>query len=614
MVKVQLNKRTDNPFYGLSRCLELYQSASKGVIPYGSLDAAWAEVQDSKEKREMFFSILFSIGDITARQHNIFRKNKIDGGGSSNREAFIAIVKWLKEKNYPQFKKFLQAHLFNEYVSFDVLLTNRVKTKKGKKGKISVEGITNSLSGSTEYLNDLAKFCADVIKGNNPAEKHFLSKFLTLPRLSKRKAHKRMLAETRQVMKAKEKFLTLVSDLAGLPYVTKTTHKEFSGYVAWRRPYLGDIESVLFSTKKIKEFDKEEFKNWLNTIPSSARYRVRRRLLDASDKCREKWGDMGKWFLEWEKFKDTKQAEVRVVEEKVRQGTATEDEKAGLVKTKNEAKVTVGAVNFDKLFTEIVSGNVDKLKIQPFLDKVNLPYNTLVFVDDSGSMRGSRHNGITAFDFATFMATICLTKNPDDVGRSMIGYYSREARLYATMTSRSSQPNTIMRGKVTAVNEPLIDPNLHFLDNLKRIREFSHSIMTSNGTNISAIPDYLYKQLKDDSTMLEQLQNFPVWTIISDGNFNNGGSPEASINDFMRKCEMYFGFKPFIIAIDVASTSSALVSRFSGIENFMFIPPNPAQIEQLLTNFRDMDVMDVFTPLQSLHRSSRYELVRNATV
>lgn len=43
----------------------------------------------------------------------------------------------------------------------------------------------------------------------------------------------------------------------------------FKGYVKWRKDYNGELESVLFSTGKIKEFNKEEFMNWLNRIPSN---------------------------------------------------------------------------------------------------------------------------------------------------------------------------------------------------------------------------------------------------------------------------------------------------------------------------------------------------------
>lgn len=609
---VHVNKKTDNPFYGMRNTLELYQNASKGNVNEGMLDRCWSEVQGTKEGREMFFSLLFSIGDITARQHNIFKGKKVDNGGNSLREPFLVIVEWLRKKNYPQFRKFLFANLFNEYTSFDTLFTNRVKTTK-KTAK--VEKVTSSFAGSPEQTNDLVDFVVAIIKGKNPSDKHLLAKFLTRPRMSKRKDHKRMLPETRLNMLNKQMFLKELSEKASLPYVKKATHIEFTGYINWRKEYLGELESIMFSSGKIKEFDKDSFKLWLDKLPASARYRVRCRLLDKANKCKVKWGSIGEWFLEWEKFKDTKQTEVRVVEEKVRMGTATAEEKAKLKEIQKEAKVSVGAVNFASMFTEIVTGTIDKLKVQPFLDKVKLDFNNLVFIDDSGSMSSYRVNGVTAFDFAAFMATICLVKNPSDEGRSLIGFYSRDCRLYNTMSARADErSNSILRTSAKKVSESLIDGNLHFLENLKRMREFSHAMRTGNGTNLSSIPDCLHDQLKGDLTMTEQLQHFPVWTIISDGNWNNLPSPEASINDFMRKCENYFGFRPFIIAIDVASQSSANVSRFSGIENFMFVPPNPALIEQVLTNFKDMDIMDVFTPLQGMHRSNRYEPVRKATI
>lgn len=100
-------------------------------------------------------------------------------------------------------------------------------------------------------------------------------------------------------------------------------------------------------------------------------------------------------------------------------------------------------------------------------------------------------------------------------------------------------------------------------------------------------------------------------------------SPEASINDFFRKCENWFGFRPFIVAIDIAEGScwgitpeylASRADRFSGIDNLMYIPSNPAMIEQFLTNFKDMDIFDVYTPLQSMYRSNRYELVRKYTL
>lgn len=636
MLEVKLTKTNDNPFFGLRHTLVLYQNAGKGSITDSMLNQSWNEVKGDKTKRELFFALLFSIGDITARQHNIFGKNKIDSGGNAQREAFNTIMDWMVINHLAQFEKFLQAHLFSEYTSFDSLLANRIITKKKTKQVTTVKA---RLSGSKDYINILTSYIAGIIKGNNPAHKYFVAKFLTRPRVSKRKGHKLMLPSTKKNMRQREFFLKLVSLKAGLRFVRKETHIEFIGYYEWRKDYIGNLESVLFSSKKILEFDKQEFLKWLGGLPASARFRVRTRLLTKDNQLKKanitgkdrevavapKWGLLAEWFLEWEKFKDTKQTEVRVIEEKIRQGDESVETKQKLAKVQEEAKVTTGAVNFQGMFNEIVLGTIDKLKVQPFLDKINLPYNTLVFSDDSSSMMQKyglgKDQGFTAFDFSAFLTTVMLTKNPDDSGRSLVGLFSSSTRMFTTMNSTSRFVNSLTRSsKTSTVSEALIKPELHFLDNLTRMRSFFHSLRTGNGTNISSIPEYLYRWMNESDgwstkdEKVEQLQQFPVWTIITDGNWNQMSSPEGSMNDFMMKCQRYFGYKPYIIAIDAAGYTSANIERFQGIENFMYITPNPAQIEQLLTNFKDMDIMDIYTPLQSLYRSNRYDLVKAFTI
>ena len=118
MVKIEFSNKNENPFFGLKNCLKLFQNH---VVSDGILDACWEEVQDDKEKRKMFFSLLFSIGDITSRQHNIFKGVKKDSGGNSERESFYEIFLWIKNNHPHQFVEFLTAGLFNEYTCFDLL-------------------------------------------------------------------------------------------------------------------------------------------------------------------------------------------------------------------------------------------------------------------------------------------------------------------------------------------------------------------------------------------------------------------------------------------------------------------------------------------------------------
>lgn len=606
MIEVKLNKSNNNPFYGLKMCLRLFQNVG-GCIDESLLDACWDEVKDNKEHRQMFFSLLFSVGDITARQHNIFKGVKKDNGGNANRGSFYTIFNWLRVKHKDQFIVFLNKGLFNEYTCFDLLFRSRIQTKGAKVLKVYDN------FADPWYREHLLKFVYGIIQGTNPFNKMLVAKFLTIPRVSKRAGHKKMLPETKLVMEHKAAFLAELSKLMGWEYTVKGAYANFKGYRDWRRSYNGTLESVLFSTGKIKEFDKTQFLNWLDKLPAQARFRVRNRVQYSKNADESpKWPQLQSWYNEWEEFKTQKQTEQRVLEEKVRQGQASLEDVAKLEKVKQEAKVTVGATNFNELYDQIMSGNIDELKLESFIqNKVHLPYNNLVIIDDSGSMTG------TPFRFASFLAAVCLVKNPDDDGRNLLGFFGRDTRWYSYIDKTTENtPNSILRRKTAvSVHKPFVDPTKSFMENYKQIDSFCQATFEAGWTDISSLIASIKYTLDNVPQAIDAFKAYPVWTIISDGEWNNLPSPEASVNDLLRKCEDVLGFRPYIVAIDVVrGTNRVNAERFSGIDNLMYIPSNPAQIEQFLTNFKDMDVFDVYTPLQSIFRSNRYELIREATL
>lgn len=603
MVQVKLNKSNDNPFYGLRNCLKLFQNVGN-TIDASLLDACWSEVRENKEHKQMFFSLLFSIGDITARQHNIFKDVKKDSGGNANREGFQVVLDWMWNKHQAQFVKFLEAGLFNEYTCFDLLFRNRVQTKGSRVIRI------HNLFAEAKYREVIANYLYKVINGNNPFNKTLVAKFLTLPRVSKRSGHNKMLPETKKVMEDKVKLLIMLSELMGWEYEVNENYANFKGYRKWRKDYNGDLESVLFSTGKINEFDKQSFIDWFDKLPSQARFRVKNRILYSKIKDTEKakYSKFQPWLDEWEKYKESKQAEQRVLEEKIRQGQATEEDKIKLKEVTKQAKVNTGATNFKELYNDICNGNVDKLKLETFMTKVNLPYNSLVIIDDSGSMRGK------PFNFASFLASVCLCKNPDDDGRNLLGFFNSHSHWHTCIDRKNNSVNPFIRSEIVKVKQtPFVDPKKSFYENYQSIKNFCSAVFQNGCTNISRIPDDLHKEYQKNPQILDALKNYPIWTIISDGEWNSMNTPEASMNDFMMKCQRYFGFKPYIVAIDVDGGwgfRSASINKFEGIENMIYIPANIAQIEQFLTNFKDMDIMDVYTPLQSLFRSNRYDIVR----
>lgn len=503
MVKVELNKSNNNPFYGLKNCLALFNN---GAVTDTTLNNCWREVKDNKEKKEMFFSLLFSIGDITSRQHNIFKGIKRDNGGNANREAFYTILLWMKREIPEQFEKFLNAGVFNEYTCFDMLFRSRVKTSGTK--VVAVYDIF----ADKKYCEMLCNYVYAIINGNNDFNKLLVAKFLTIPRLSIRKGHKQMLPATKTVMLNKVNFLIKLSELMGWEF-RGNGYYSFKGYREWRKEYNKDLESVIFSSGSIFDMSKDQFLNWFDKLPAQARFRVKNRILYSKNADETpKYPTLQLWYKEWETYKLSKQEEQRVLEEKVRQGQASNEDKEKLEKVKKEAKVNVGAVNFEELYKEICMGRVDALKLEAFINKVNLPYNNLVIIDDSGSMSGA------PFNFATFIASVCLCKNPDDDARNLIGFFNTRSHWHSFIDSTSRPTaNRLLRSEVAKVkSEPLVDPTKSFIENFSRINYFCRSVFQGGGTYINQIPIGLANACERNPEILDALQNYPVWTIISD--------------------------------------------------------------------------------------------------
>ena len=99
------------------------------------------------------------------------------------------------------------------------------------------------------------------------------------------------------------------------------------------------------------------------------------------------------------------------------------------------------------------------------------------------------------------------------------------------------------------------------------------------------------------------------------GDLNNSWTARESMIQFQNECHRILGYIPFVVMIEIyGGWHSPRPSSFEGLENMIYIPGNPAQIEQFLVNFKDMDIMDIYTPLQSIYRSNRYQLVRDNTL
>lgn len=381
----------------------------------------------------------------------------------------------------------------------------------------------------------------------------------------------------------------------------------------WRKDYNADLESVLFSTGKIVEFDKVQFMDWLNKLPAQARFRTRNRILySAKADGSLKWPVQKNWYQEWEKFKEKAQEEQRVLQEKVRQGTASVEDKVRLEKVKKDAKVTTGASTFKDLYREILSGDPDKLKLESFVEnKVNLPFNFLTIIDESGSMQGAPYN------FACFLASVLLYKNPDDIARNLIGMFASHARFLSAIDKEGhDQVNSFWhRQNVAKISpEPFVEPTKSFYENYKRISRYLNAEFTGGGTYINTVAEELRRIYASNPDLIDELKNYPVWVVCSDGDVNNSYNAKNSILQLQHACLQYLGFTPFIVIVEIKNSNNNDINHFADLDQVMYIPGKIEIIEQMLVNFKDIDVFDIYTPLQSIYRSNRYEIIRENVI
>lgn len=616
---------SENPYYGKTALLSLYRNGSGGKCTTAQLkmllEAAWKEAENDKEMRKLFFTIIFSFGDITNRQHNIFGKTKVDGGGNGLRETFQYCIEWMKHYIPKQYYKFMWADVVRQFVGLFSIFSLRVKTQKGKK---NITSIISTIS--KDNFDEEAKYIASIIQNTkNPAEMVLIAKWLTRVRKSKRRGLNRkgekvsrpLQTATMTNMILKERFYKLLSDIMGWEYIEYPHNILFKGMNEWRKAYTGNLESVLFSQRRVVEFDKEEFFKWLNTLPAGARYRVRRRLLDGDDEPKGKWfsnygkENLGTWFLAWEKFKLEKQDEQRVLTEKVRQGVADEEDIKKLEQVKKEAKVTTGGVDMWGVFKDLSKSISDPTIIQSIMDKVKFDVPVLVVADCSGSM-----NGLPTI-VARFLTTITMLKNPSDEVDNILCTFGTNARIITDKSKGVDRKNRFLTGASIEVSK-LIDRTKDFMENFKTISRF---ISASEGsTNFNSVAVAFKSWLnslpaEEQHLARETICKYPVIVVVSDGDLNSSYTAADSMREFQHNMLQYFGWNGVVVLWDVVSNGTLRKDKFEELENVVhYYGYNASIINNIFQHIDDLDVVDVYTPLKSLMASNRYELIHNNTL
>lgn len=618
------NPASENPFYGKLQLFKFYNAAQSGEMSDSLLSSTWSEVKTDKQLTELFWIIAFSCGDIANREHNAMRGVKLDNGGNANREAFQTILNWTRTNHPYQYRTFLMNDVIRQYTSLDNILATRVKTQPG-----SAKVVKNVNFLTNVDIDMVAEYLAKLIQKGNPMDCQLVAKFLSNVRTSKRQKQDRKTGEkqaggrnlsnaVKENMKVRQQLYLALSDKMGWNVKVNEKFTEFIGLRDWKAKHNENLESVLFSTKKILTFDKIQFKNFLNELPSGARFRTRRRLLTKDNGSKTtKWANLPFWFLEWEKEKEQLQAQQREIVEKVRLGTATDDEKIALKDIKKEAKVNVGGSSLFTLLEQILSKSVvDDTLAQSILDKIQFDVPVLPIVDCSGSMNEVHRTGgkFKPFDLARLFSTITMTKNPSNELDNLLVCFGSNCEIYTDGSTGTAKQNRFMTGTSVVVDK-LVDRTLAFSKNFNSIGKFINAEM--GGTHFNSVAQRIKKWVNSDNDTkqikIEQLQQYPVFVVISDGDMNSSTNPAQSMMDFRREM-LEFGWDGVVVIWDV-NTGVPAPSKFASVPNTIHVTGwNLGVVNQIFTKITDMDIIDTYLPLKTIYESNRYEMVRKNVI
>lgn len=646
---------SENLFYGLTNLLAAFQQLPKLTQPTTAsvnqlLDAANREIngltgEQKKVAKELLFIIIFKLGDVGNRDHIIFGKAKdIDGGGDSLRKAFRYALNWLVRNHEDQFYKFLP--LIPEYTNFENTFFYQLKTDRYK-GKVEeIEKIPIDYEKVASYLATIIR-SATVNKFQKALVAKFLPKVPSAKRYKKDKSGK-------SVPRAKQK-ATIDKDAAMMKLIIALSkemeweakivtpeggkpYTRYFGYENFRSEHLQLTESYLFSTHKIKEFDSTQFTTWLDSLPAGARFRVQCRVcikdpstgvLTAKDKWKNNGGrNLGELYINWLKQKEIAlKAYLKLSDEDKK-----DMDKKDLAVMQKSAKVNVGAETLMDTLHEILVNRATNpamadLKAHQILLKVKGEVPLLLAVDRSNSMRQSFHSfgtapnrvQFSAIDLAVVALTVFLSKNPDPDGADMFMLFSSEAKvIVGGKNEAAKRKNKFMTAVTSQVKGPLYDKTATFTANLNRLRAIMDANSLATNTHLTCLSRELKRWVDEEeatkSMKIEMIQQYPVWLLISDGDLNNSNNATRSMAQFQADLRNWFQMEPVIVVWDVKAASGDVtqeISKFADLPNVMYFGSyNLETLTNIFTNINDLDIVDIYLPLNTLHRTNRYAPVK----
>jgi hypothetical protein len=216
---------------------------------------------------------------------------------------------------------------------------------------------------------------------------------------------------------------------------------------------------------------------------------------------------------------------------------------------------------------------------------------------------------------AAFLSTVALLKNPSEELGSHLVTFGSDAQFYTDGAIGVERPNKFMQGRSVKVNK-LVDRTKGFMENFASISKIVNS--SGSSTNFASVAgafenwvnsEPAYRQMK-----VEQLQQYPVFILVSDGDLNNQSSPAKSMMEFQAKMR-HLGWEGVVVVWEVNNYENHSASKYTDMPNVLHLQGfNLANVNQVFTKLNDLEVIDIYSVLKSLMQSNRYVAVQNEVI
>lgn len=602
---------------------------------HASLNKALAECK--KENMILLLErIMIHIGDIS-RQHNMLREMGVISptGGAQERAVFRSCLRWW-EKNLPE--SFIKnIPIIVGYTLYENLMFYEVKTDRLKGTLLKTEILFPCPQNVYEFLANKIRSGTDLnLIARHLPKYHFANdKTRTAKKVVKLRdgqtEMKWTLPEGKSWAKVNGVFVDgkssiVVRDKDVLSYPRNKQSfvlakekfvnnwiENFCKHMGWTIQQYREFRKLQstpeqsFASKNILKVAKSDYMKMLDRLTSGQRFRVAKMVAykDSSGKlvAKDKWNDLGTWYIEWENNQEKIADELRKV-------AMTGDEKTkSELMSKFKVKAT-GQQTID-LLAELFKGTLSDTQVnnsyQALVEKMDLIANVFPIIDGSGSMNsGIVHQGVQISNrkIAYAMAIAFSTRNPVDAFRNTYGWFSSRFTICGRSKFVNEAPNPFVdKNKFTKKVEDhqVLSEHKTFTENLSALASSDPGEISS--TNMFSSIEYFVDLVKNKGFHAEDLPGALLY--ITDNENNMGRTPKDAI-----ALANSIGWHPLLIFWGLTVMSEHSVkNQLKGVPNTLFVGGfNEGALSQILRGIKSGSI-NPETELWSIYNDIRYSIL-----